>query len=53
MNYQLRLNRQALALFNWLGIKHQNDKRIGDLTIGDFFEICEFLNDMETKNANN
>jgi hypothetical protein len=43
------LSRQALLLFNFLANKKQNDKRIGDLTIGDFFELCEILK--ETKNA--
>jgi hypothetical protein len=37
------LNRQALALFNFWLRKRQNDRRIGDLTIGDFVEMCEAL----------
>jgi hypothetical protein len=37
------LNRQALALFNFWLKKRQNDKRIGDLSIGDFVEMCEVL----------
>jgi hypothetical protein len=37
------LNRQALALFNFWLKKRQNDKRIGDLSIGDFIEMCEVL----------
>jgi hypothetical protein len=45
------LNRQALLLFNFLANKKQNDRRIGDLTIGDFFELCEILE--ESKNAAN
>lgn len=52
MDYQLRLNRQAIALFNFMSMKHQNDKHIGDLTLGDFYEICEFLERLETENAN-
>jgi membrane-associated HD superfamily phosphohydrolase len=37
------LNRQGEALFNFMSMKHQNDKHIGDLTIGDFIEMCEAL----------
>jgi hypothetical protein len=37
------LNRQALVLFNFWLQKQQNDKRIGDLKIGDFVEMCEAL----------
>jgi hypothetical protein len=37
------LKRQTLALFNfWSATKNKN-KRIGDLTIGDFFEISELI----------
>jgi hypothetical protein len=44
------LKRQTLALFNfWSATKNKN-KRIGDLTIGDFFELCKFLE--EVRNAN-
>ncbi|MDR1333589.1 MAG: hypothetical protein LBJ71_00010 [Holosporaceae bacterium] len=45
------LSRQALLLFNFWANKKQNNRRIGDLTIGDFFELCEILE--ETKNAAN
>jgi hypothetical protein len=45
------LKRQALVLFNfWSATKNKN-KRIGDLTIGDFFELCKLLG--EIKNAAN
>jgi hypothetical protein len=45
------INRHALLLFNFWASKKQNDKRIGDLTIGDFFELCKLLE--EIKNAAN
>jgi hypothetical protein len=51
MTDKLRLNRQALALFNFWSMKHQNDKRIGELTFGDFVELCIFL--MEVENGSN
>jgi hypothetical protein len=47
------LSRQGTALFNFMGMKHQNDKHIGDLTIGDFVEMVAFLAEMEIKNAAN
>jgi hypothetical protein len=47
------LNRQGTALFNYMTMKHQNDKHIGDLTVGDFIEMVAFLAEMETKNAAN
>jgi hypothetical protein len=47
------LNRQGMALFNFMRMKHQNDKRIGDLTVDDFIEMCKFLTETENKNANN
>jgi hypothetical protein len=43
------LNRQGMTLFNYMSMKHQNGKRIGDLTIGDFVEMIAFLAEMETK----
>jgi hypothetical protein len=45
------LNRQALALFNFWSASKNKNKRIGDLTIADFFEICKLLE--EIKNASN
>jgi hypothetical protein len=47
------INRHALLLFNFWASKKQNDKRIGDLTVGDFFEMIAFLNTMENENGNN
>jgi hypothetical protein len=46
------LNRQGMALFNFMRMKHQNDKRIGDLTVDDFIEICVFLAELKAE-ANN
>jgi DNA-binding Xre family transcriptional regulator len=43
------LNRQALVLFNFWLKKRQNDRRIGDLTIGDFVEMCEVLTTAKIK----
>jgi putative lipase involved disintegration of autophagic bodies len=37
-------NRHALALFNFMSKKQKNDKRIGELTLGDFVEMCELIN---------
>jgi hypothetical protein len=45
------LNRQALALFNFWLKKQPKNKHIGDLTIGDFIEMCAFLAEMEINNA--
>ena len=51
---QRLINRQALVLFNFWSMKHKNDKRVGELTIGDFIELCEvFLNELEIKNDRN
>jgi hypothetical protein len=47
------LNRQALALFNFWLKRQPQDKRVGDLAIGDFIEICELLAKMEAKDAAN
>jgi hypothetical protein len=47
------LNRQGMALFNFMSMKHQNDKHIGDLTIGDFVEMIAFLTEMEADDAAN
>jgi hypothetical protein len=45
------VNRQALALFNFWLKKRQNDKCIGDLTIGDFVEMCRFLAEIKHENT--
>jgi hypothetical protein len=47
------LNRQGEALFNFMSIKHQNDKKIGELTVKDFLEMCEFLAELEVDDAAN
>jgi hypothetical protein len=41
------VNRQALALFNFMSMKRQNDKCIGNLTLGDFVEMCELIHRLE------
>ena len=41
MNNELKI--KAMALFNFLKMKHQNDKRIGELSVKDVIEIVEFL----------
>ncbi|GHU19927.1 hypothetical protein FACS189472_10430 [Alphaproteobacteria bacterium] len=46
------LKRKALALFNFVSMKQENDKRIGDLTIGDFLEMCGVLSESEDNNEN-
>jgi hypothetical protein len=45
------LNRQGIALFNFMSMKHLNNKRIGELTIGDFVEICAFLEQSQMEKA--
>jgi hypothetical protein len=47
------LERQGIALFNFLSMKHQNDKHVGDLTVKDFIEMCQFLTETEGSNAIN
>jgi hypothetical protein len=47
------IERQALALFNFMSMKHQNNKRIGELTVGDFVEMCTFLAKMKDGNTKN
>ena len=51
MKQQAKLVRNATSLFNFLLKKQQNDKRIGEMTLRDFFEICVFLSELETKNT--
>ncbi|GHT93655.1 hypothetical protein FACS1894122_09200 [Alphaproteobacteria bacterium] len=46
------LKRKALALFNFVSMKQENDKRIGDLTIGDFLEMCGFIAELEDNDEN-
>jgi hypothetical protein len=50
MNDATTINRNARALFHFMSVKHRNDRRVGDLTLGDFIEICEFLAKFEDKN---
>lgn len=45
------LKRQAIALFNFLGMKHENTKHIGELSIGDLMELVKFLE--ETRGVSN
>jgi hypothetical protein len=45
------LNRNALLLFNFWSMTQNKNKRIGDLTVGDFFELCTLLTEVE--NARN
>jgi hypothetical protein len=47
------LERQGIALFNFMSMKHQNDKHIGDLAMKDFVEMCTFLAELEVENAAN
>jgi hypothetical protein len=47
------LKRQTLALFNFWSTTKNKNKRIGDLTIGDFFEIVAILNQVEVENESN
>jgi hypothetical protein len=47
------LNRNALLLFNFWLKRQPKNKRVGDLTIGDFIELCRFLIEEEDINENN
>jgi hypothetical protein len=44
------LSRQGMSLFNFMSMKHQTGKKIGELTMKDFMEMCVFLTEMETNN---
>lgn len=56
MTEQGKILRRAEAIFNFLLKKQKHDKKIGDLKMQDFFELCVFLSDLEikleTKNGN-
>jgi hypothetical protein len=41
------LNRRGIALFNFMNMKHRNNKRIGNLAVRDFVEMCAFLAKIE------
>ncbi|MDR2068038.1 MAG: hypothetical protein LBP41_03565 [Holosporaceae bacterium] len=47
------LERQGMALFNFWLKRQPKNKRVGDLTIGDFIELCRFLIEEEDINENN
>ncbi len=41
------LERKAIALFNFLGMKHENDKHIGEFSVGDLMELVKFLEEIK------
>jgi hypothetical protein len=41
------INRQGMILSNFIRIRFGCNRRIGDLTLGDIIEICEFLNTLK------
>ena len=41
MNSELKI--KAMALFNFLSMNHEKNKRIGELSVKDVIEIVEFL----------
>jgi hypothetical protein len=41
------INRQGMILSNFMKNRYGCNRRIGDLTLGDNIEICEFLNGLE------
>ena len=41
MNNELKI--KAMALFNFLSMHHEKNKRIGELSVKDVLEIVEFL----------
>lgn len=45
-----RLEIKTMALFNFLSMKHKNDKRIGELSFQDILEMVEFLMNGEKTN---
>jgi ssRNA-specific RNase YbeY (16S rRNA maturation enzyme) len=47
------LERQGTILFNFWLKKQQNNKHIGELTVGDFIELCKFIADLEGDNTKN
>jgi hypothetical protein len=47
------LSRQGMSLFNFWASKKQNDKKIGDLTVQDFIEMCAFLAELGDENEAN
>jgi hypothetical protein len=47
INNNAILNRNALLLFNFWSMTQNKNKRIGDLTLGDFFELCELLTEVD------
>jgi len=50
INNTALVQRQALALFNFLSNKHLNDKKIGELSLQDILEMVEFLMNGEKTN---
>lgn len=43
------LERQAIALFNFLRMKRENEKRIGEICFGDLIEIVKFLDELKSE----
>ncbi|GHT98905.1 hypothetical protein FACS1894126_4790 [Alphaproteobacteria bacterium] len=46
------LSNSACAASTFVSMKQENDKRIGDLTIGDFLEMCGVLSESEDNDEN-
>jgi hypothetical protein len=47
------IERQGATLFNFWLKKQPKDKRIGDLTVGDFIEMCKVLAKIGSEDATN
>ena len=43
MNNELKI--KAMALFNFLSMHHEKNKRIGELSVKDVLEMVQFLTD--------
>ena len=50
MSSELKI--KAMALFNFLSMKHKNDKQIGEFSVKDIMEIVEFLINGESHAGN-
>ena len=50
MSSELKI--KAMALFNFLSMKHKNDKRVGEFSLYDLIEMVQFLTDGDSDAEN-
>ncbi len=43
MNSDVTVEQQAMALFNFMLEKHENNKRVGEFSLYDLIEMVKFL----------